>query len=386
VTPRRPTPPQVKATLPPERALLLLKKQLEVLQGLKNKHHQAGAQEILEWRHFTQSIVERTFGNPSSNLTKFEEACEAGQFWASSMSDADFQEQYLAEISSFEAVVKSYISELGILLVQPEVKGAYASGEEYGKARKRNKRTEGSGAGKVSAIVKGLLAVLGTIIAALGLLAGYKYNGAEDLRNTLYRPLYSELSQVESTLQQDVMLAQFATNTKNTLEQSGEWNRLPKELRDSLSSVYAKASAAQGDLAFLEMLQRSISDRVKHIRTQEQDAAWTQNALAVLNAELRAKPGESGVRAFTMKHVGHSPALDARNPSDPRYAQPGASCERASTIDLFFPPVSVVFVDAGPPCVGVLAPEDNKPPDIRGKPDAVMAVRFVNGFCLENAM
>jgi|ERR1035438_9351363 hypothetical protein len=39
-----------------------------------------------------------------------------------------------------------------------------------------------------------------------------------------------------------------------------------------------------------------------------------------------------------------------------------------------------------PPCVGVLAPEDNKPLDIRGKPDAVAAVRFVSGFCLENAM
>jgi hypothetical protein len=154
-------------------------------------------------------------------------------------------------------------------------------------------------------------------------LAGYKYNGAEDLRNTLYRPLYTELSQIESSLQQDVMLAQFTTNTKNTLEQSGEWNRLPRELRDSLSSVYAKASAAQGDLTFLETLQRSTSDRVRYIRTQEQDAAWTQHMLAALNAELRAKPGISGIRSFTMKHVGRSPALDMRSPTDPRCAQPG---------------------------------------------------------------
>ena len=70
MTPRRPTLPQVKPTLSPERALLLLKKQLEVLQGLRKKHHQEGAQEMVEWRHLTQSIVERTFGNPSSNLTK----------------------------------------------------------------------------------------------------------------------------------------------------------------------------------------------------------------------------------------------------------------------------------------------------------------------------
>lgn len=118
MTPRRPTPPQAQPTLPPEKALPLLKKQLEVLQGLKNKHYQEGAQEILEWRHFVQSIVERTFGNPSSNLTKFEEACGTGEFWASSMSDADFQEQYLAQIHGFEAFVRSSISELEILLPQ----------------------------------------------------------------------------------------------------------------------------------------------------------------------------------------------------------------------------------------------------------------------------
>jgi hypothetical protein len=54
------------------------------------------------------------------------------------MSDTDFQEQYLAEIRSFEALIRSFISELGILLAQPGVKGAYASREEYGRARKRS--------------------------------------------------------------------------------------------------------------------------------------------------------------------------------------------------------------------------------------------------------
>jgi hypothetical protein len=37
VTPRRPTPQQVKPPLSPERALPLLNKQLEVLQGLKKQ-------------------------------------------------------------------------------------------------------------------------------------------------------------------------------------------------------------------------------------------------------------------------------------------------------------------------------------------------------------
>ncbi|MGA2902941.1 MAG: hypothetical protein ABSD98_03860 [Candidatus Korobacteraceae bacterium] len=197
-----------------------------------------------------------------------------------------------------------------------------SSAKSRKKRQRQDKKRERGGGRTGSAILKGLLAP-GVIIAALLLLATYKHNDADELRNTVYRPLYSELSEIQAALQQDVMLVQFATNTKNTLEQSGEWNRLPRTLRDSLQSAYSQALAAEGHLAFTEKLQRTTSERVTALRTQAEDRAWLQRTVAALNAELRARPGESGIRSFTMHHTGHSPALDIQDRDNPHYAAPG---------------------------------------------------------------
>ena len=49
-------------------ALPALEKQLAALDGLKGRAHDAVESDEFEWSHLTQSIIERAFGNSSSNF------------------------------------------------------------------------------------------------------------------------------------------------------------------------------------------------------------------------------------------------------------------------------------------------------------------------------
>lgn len=165
--------------------------------------------------------------------------------------------------------------------------------------------------------------LVGTAIAVVSLLAVYKYNGAEDLRNSIYRPLYSELSQVEQSLQQPTFVINIPSQSKSNLEATGDLNRIPEQLRQEITGAYRNAIAAQGGLTAVELVQRMSSERIQSIRTQEQDAKWKNKTVAELEAQLRTKPGISGIRSFTMQHAGHSPVLDVRDPNSPHIAAPG---------------------------------------------------------------
>ena len=69
---------QKEPTLAPDRALKALRQQLEALQRLKNRSYQEAKAEETEWKHFTESIIEIAFGNPSTSLSKFYLARSAG--------------------------------------------------------------------------------------------------------------------------------------------------------------------------------------------------------------------------------------------------------------------------------------------------------------------
>src|SRR5712692_4109775 len=73
---RRDMPPrkaaiQKEPTLPPNRALRAIAKQLEALQTLKGRKCDEADADETEWLHLTRSIIEGAFGNPSSALSNF---------------------------------------------------------------------------------------------------------------------------------------------------------------------------------------------------------------------------------------------------------------------------------------------------------------------------
>jgi hypothetical protein len=121
--------------LPPERALPALKRQLDSLQKLKGRNYDEAESEEQEWQHLTQSIVERAFGNPSSNLSKYHAACSAGDHFVvpfdAQIDPRVYQSNFQSRISQFESLLKSLISEVELFLPETEIKGAYEPGDEY---------------------------------------------------------------------------------------------------------------------------------------------------------------------------------------------------------------------------------------------------------------
>jgi hypothetical protein len=72
--------PAVAPTLPPERALPAIRKHLKALQSLCGRNYQEAHASEQEWSQFAQSLIEMSFGNPSSNLTKLSRARSAGEY------------------------------------------------------------------------------------------------------------------------------------------------------------------------------------------------------------------------------------------------------------------------------------------------------------------
>jgi hypothetical protein len=69
---------QKHPTLSPEKTLIALKKQLEVLKTIKGRSYHDAESDERQWKYLTQSIIEGGFGNPSSNLSKYSMATAAG--------------------------------------------------------------------------------------------------------------------------------------------------------------------------------------------------------------------------------------------------------------------------------------------------------------------
>ena len=80
---RRKAVAQKEHTLAPERALKVLRRQLDALRKLKNRNCEEAKLEETEWKNFTHNIVEGAFGNPSTPIYQFHAACNAGshRFW-----------------------------------------------------------------------------------------------------------------------------------------------------------------------------------------------------------------------------------------------------------------------------------------------------------------
>jgi len=186
-----------------------------------------------------------------------------------------------------------------------------------GKQIKKDPATNGEKTGSRPAFKIGI-----PVVAIIALVLTYKYQGSEDLRNNLYRPLYSEISQIRNAIQQNHIYVSFQTSVKSDLEDKGEINRLPMRLRNQVRQAYADAASLIGNMP-VEEVERVTSIQVERIRTKEQDDQWLKKTVNEMNAELMSKPGESAIRSFEFKHAGTSPGIEAHS-DNPKYITPAA--------------------------------------------------------------
>jgi len=126
-------PLTVQPTLSADKTYSAIKKELEALQNFKNKPYRDTEAEETQWQHLTQSIIQRGFGDPSSNLKKFYWARDAGEhaLQRSGIDHGRKQRNFEARIREFEPLLKSILAELELPLPEKEVQGAYSAGEEY---------------------------------------------------------------------------------------------------------------------------------------------------------------------------------------------------------------------------------------------------------------
>ena len=96
---------QKQPTLAPDRALRALTQQLDRLQNLKNRGYEDADADETEWTHFTQSIIEAAFGDPSSSLDRFYAASHAGRIsLMGGMSPHEYQTNFESRIKEYEAL------------------------------------------------------------------------------------------------------------------------------------------------------------------------------------------------------------------------------------------------------------------------------------------
>jgi hypothetical protein len=129
---RKRDPEPVPPSLPYDKAHAALKRQLAELEKLKGRNYAQAESDETEWQHFTQSIIERTFGNPSSNLTKYYGARSAGSHNLYGVDTQQMQVNFESRAKEFESLLRSLLSELELYLPEERIKGVYETGDEYG--------------------------------------------------------------------------------------------------------------------------------------------------------------------------------------------------------------------------------------------------------------
>ena len=104
--------------LPAARGVKALQTQLEALSELEYGDRQLPTAQEAEWTIFTQNIIERAFGNPSTSLSKFHNASRAGDL-------------RIHRVIAYEALLRALIDTLRLDLPEEETQGVYPPGDEY---------------------------------------------------------------------------------------------------------------------------------------------------------------------------------------------------------------------------------------------------------------
>ncbi len=135
MAPRRIQPTETPPDLPPEKAYSVLKGQLAKLQEMKGRNYQAAEAAEDEWYNLTAKLVLRSFGSGSPNYLNFRRGRSAGEHqmvpYAAGVPHGLNQRNFEARQQTYEAALRSCISELELDLPDAEIKGVYEPGEEY---------------------------------------------------------------------------------------------------------------------------------------------------------------------------------------------------------------------------------------------------------------
>lgn len=135
VPPKRPAQPVgTPPDFPPEKALSVLRGQLEKLQAFKGRDNRQAEAEEKEWYALTSKLVLRSFGDTSPNFSTFRMASSAGEYYIRMDDYEDHalnQRNFLARAQAYESALRTCIAELELDLPDTGVKGVYEPGQEY---------------------------------------------------------------------------------------------------------------------------------------------------------------------------------------------------------------------------------------------------------------
>jgi len=135
MAPKKAHPVVIASTLEPERARDAISTQLASLQAMKAKNYLEVGQEEKEWRNFTESLLEMSFGKPSTTMDNFYKACSAGNHRFLVVGEPvphnEYQRNFVMRLSAFEALLKACLSQLDLRIPKKELLGHYEPGQQY---------------------------------------------------------------------------------------------------------------------------------------------------------------------------------------------------------------------------------------------------------------
>jgi hypothetical protein len=116
-------------TWTPEQTHRVLKQQLEKLGFFKGKNYLEVSKEEDAWAQLTQAAVINGFGEDSHNVSNFYSARSSGVYYVGG--NSPLQQNYQERIAGYEALLRSSISEIEVMLPESEIRGAYDEGDEW---------------------------------------------------------------------------------------------------------------------------------------------------------------------------------------------------------------------------------------------------------------
>lgn len=135
MVPRKAQPSAIAATLEPERAHDAIKKQLASLKEMRGQSYIEAEQEEMEWRTLTESVIELSFGKPSTTMSNFYRARSAGNsrmvMFGEPEPHHENQQNFEIRINALEAFLNACLSQLELRMPKKEILGHYEAGQQY---------------------------------------------------------------------------------------------------------------------------------------------------------------------------------------------------------------------------------------------------------------
>ena len=132
---RRSVPTAQPPTISPERAYAAITKQLASLNALRSRDYREAEQEESQWKQFTESVLEHSFGKPSTALSQFYSARSAGSYrmamYGEVIPHSEHQHNFQQRLDSMQSCLKARLSELELQMPEKEIQGHYDPGQQY---------------------------------------------------------------------------------------------------------------------------------------------------------------------------------------------------------------------------------------------------------------